>query len=266
MKQLFLYIHHVEKHQAGMLVLVLLRQMNETVLFVEGNSGEIGIDSDVTECGSSLSYVQHLQQSPHKVSPNLPASEIQGYRKTAYLNCGITAKLLVTREIALNLFPPATNYFVLTNFVVKQTEISCYTIFNFKYERFCNTKFKAWLSILKQEFVQVFVTTIECRQLIVFSKRYKAHHLPTPFYFVLCIGNTLFKLPASLSFLFWGSVFYCQPSPFEVESIFTFQYRCLSNRSCHSSLPFFYSLRCKFTKKSREKQEKAKKIMKASRK
>ena len=244
MQNLSSNIHHIEEHEASMLVLVLLRQMNETVLFVERNGGEIGIDSDVTECGSSLSHIQHFQQSSHKVSPNLPASEIQGYRKTAYLNCGITAKLFVTGETALNLFPSTTNYFILTNFVVKQAEIGCYTIINLKNERFCNAKFKAWLSILKQEFVQVCVTAIECIQLIVLSKRYKAHHLPTPFYFVLCISNTLLKLPASFCFLFRSPVIHHQSSPFEVEGILALQDRGFSNRSCHNRNHFKNS-RCK---------------------
>ena len=118
MQNLSSNIHHIEEHEASMLVLVLLRQMNETVLFVERNGGEIGIDSDVTECGSSLSHIQHFQQSSHKVSPNLPASEIHGYRKTTYLNCRVTAKSFIIRKTVFDFLPPAIRYLLTTNLII----------------------------------------------------------------------------------------------------------------------------------------------------
>jgi len=42
-------LHHVEVHQSGMLILVLLRQVEKPILLVEGNSGEVGINSDEAE-------------------------------------------------------------------------------------------------------------------------------------------------------------------------------------------------------------------------
>ena len=42
---------------------------------------------------------------------------------------------------------------------------------------------------------------VDINEVAIYTSFY-THHLPTPFYFVFCIGNTLFKLPASISFLF----------------------------------------------------------------
>ncbi len=46
---LFGNLHHIEIHQAGVLVFVFLRQMQESILFVKGNGREVGIDGDETE-------------------------------------------------------------------------------------------------------------------------------------------------------------------------------------------------------------------------
>ena len=42
-------LHHVKIHQSGVLVLILLCQVQEAILLVEGNGGEIGIDGDEAE-------------------------------------------------------------------------------------------------------------------------------------------------------------------------------------------------------------------------
>ena len=44
-------LHHVKIHQSGVLVLILLRQVQEAILFVEGIGGEVGIDGDEAEGG-----------------------------------------------------------------------------------------------------------------------------------------------------------------------------------------------------------------------
>ena len=71
-------LHHVEVHQAGVFVLVLLRQVQKPVvpshdviniagpsLLVEGNGGEVGIDGDIMECwfwySLILSFFLHSQ-------------------------------------------------------------------------------------------------------------------------------------------------------------------------------------------------------------
>ena len=56
MQNLSSNIHYIEEHEASMLVLVLLRQMNETVLFVERDGGEIGIKRGTR----SIIYQHHL--------------------------------------------------------------------------------------------------------------------------------------------------------------------------------------------------------------
>ncbi len=43
------HIHHVEEHQASVLVLFLLGECLETILFIKWNGREIGIDSDEAE-------------------------------------------------------------------------------------------------------------------------------------------------------------------------------------------------------------------------
>ena len=54
------HIHHVDEHQAGVLVLVLLDECLETILLIEGNGREVGIDSDVTKSrGTSFINYQH---------------------------------------------------------------------------------------------------------------------------------------------------------------------------------------------------------------
>ena len=44
-------LHHVEIHQAGVLVLVTLRQVQEPVALIEWDGREVGIDGDKAEGG-----------------------------------------------------------------------------------------------------------------------------------------------------------------------------------------------------------------------
>lgn len=65
-QRLFLNTHHVEEHQAGVLILVLLCQMSEAVLFIEGNGREIGIDGDEAESGMCLLGMKYVFYSIHQ--------------------------------------------------------------------------------------------------------------------------------------------------------------------------------------------------------
>ena len=42
-------LHHVKIHQSGVLVLILLCQVQEAILLLEGNGREVGIDGDEAE-------------------------------------------------------------------------------------------------------------------------------------------------------------------------------------------------------------------------
>ena len=170
------YLHHVEVHQAGVLVLVLLRQMQEPVvpshdviniagpsLLVEGNGREVGIDGDETKGQGVALGLQFLNEFVHHVASNILASEIQGYCQTANLHAGITAELLALRKTGTNFLPSTADYLVLAHLVAEQAEIGCNTsIVCFEDERIGNAKFLRRLGIVKQELVKVFNTILSC--------------------------------------------------------------------------------------------------------
>ena len=63
----------------------------------------------------------------------------------------------------------------------------------------------------------------------------------------VCFLNRLLELPAGFRTLFWRSILGLQPSPLEVESIFTRQNRCFLNWSCHIFLCLISFYTCKDT-------------------
>jgi len=62
MTRLLFQFQHVKVHETGVLILVFLGQMNEAVLFIEGNGGEVGIDGDETESGIGRSGVRRTSR------------------------------------------------------------------------------------------------------------------------------------------------------------------------------------------------------------
>ena len=70
-KELFGNLHHVEVHQAGVLVLVLLRQMQKPVLLVEGNGRKVGINGDEAEGGVGGTLMEQILHNIHESPSNL---------------------------------------------------------------------------------------------------------------------------------------------------------------------------------------------------
>ncbi len=181
---LFGNLHHVEVHQSGVLVLVLLRQLQESILFVEGNGREVGIDGNEAEGQGIALALQFLDEFVHHVAPNILASKIQGYGKTPYLHARITAELLAFGKTGTNFLPAAANHFILAYLVTEQTEISSNTsIVCFKDERIGNAKFLRRLCIVKQELIKVFVAAVKAGQRIIWSKGNESHTITSTILF-----------------------------------------------------------------------------------
>ena len=170
-----------------MLVLVLLRQVKEPVLFVEGNGREVGINGDIMECRHAPLHLQFVDKHLHHCLADVESTEICGHGKTAYLHAGVTAELLVAWETAANLLPAAANHFALAYLVVQQTEVgSNASIVGFEDESIGNAKFLRRLCIVEQELlVEVAVTAIKGGQRIVWSKGNESHRFTNTIQFLL---------------------------------------------------------------------------------
>lgn len=59
MQELFLNIHHIEEHEASVLVLLFLREMYKAILFIEGNGREVCVNGDITESRLALNSHKH---------------------------------------------------------------------------------------------------------------------------------------------------------------------------------------------------------------
>lgn len=226
-----------------MLIFLLLREMNKTVLLIKGNGREIGINRDITKSGTAYLRFKQIFYQINQPCTNALAAIIFGHSKTAYLYTRITAELFANRETRLNLFPTASRNLIAADTIVQKTEISNDTSIVFHDERIGNTQLSGLFGIADQESIQVLVSTVEVSQLIIKRKRNKFHRLPANSNMLSCLCDCFLKLLTSRGFLLWSPVFYHQPSPFEVEGILAFQYRRLSNRSCHNNLSF--NIRCK---------------------
>ena len=67
----------MSKYQSGVLVLVLLRQVQEPVLFVEGNGREIGINGDETEGQGIALALQLSYEHIHHIASNVLTTKLQ---------------------------------------------------------------------------------------------------------------------------------------------------------------------------------------------
>ena len=65
MQELFLNIHHIEEHEASVLVLLFLREMYKAILFIEGNGREVCVNGDITESRLALNSLKPLFQLAH---------------------------------------------------------------------------------------------------------------------------------------------------------------------------------------------------------
>lgn len=168
------HIHHVEEHQAGVLVLFLLGECLETILLIEGNGREVGIDSDVTKSRLVLPRIESLFKIIHQPCSDILSTKVQGNCETADLDAWVAAELLAHGETRLNLLPSATRYLITADAVVQQTEISSNTSIVFKDERIGDAQLLCLLGIIEQEFVQVAVSTVKASHIIIGSQEEQA--------------------------------------------------------------------------------------------
>lgn len=234
-------IHHVEEHEACVVVFFFLGEWLETVLFVERNGREVGIDSDETECGTTKLGVQQSFYSIHKPCAYTLTSIVQRDSKPTNLNTRIAAKLLTYREVGFNLLPSAPRYLIAANAVIEQAEISGNTSIVFKDERIGNAQRLGVFRIIEKKSVQVAVTAIKIANLIIRSQSNQFHNSPTDFNVFACFSDSLLKLPSLLGTLLGSPVLHHQSLPFKVEGIFALQYRRFFNRSCHNQYTFIGS-------------------------
>ena len=160
MQELFLNIHHIEEHEASVLVLLFLREMYKAILFIEGNGREVCVNGDITESRLALNSLKPLFQLAHQPSADALPAIIYGNSKTPYFDAWIAAKLFANREFGFNLFPTAASNLVATNTVVQQTEISNNTSFILQDERIGNTQLNWFFCIIKQKSIQIIVTAV----------------------------------------------------------------------------------------------------------
>ena len=119
-------LHHIVEHQAGVLVLFLLGECLETILLIEGNGREVGIDSDVTKSRATKLFVQQAFYSVHQPCSDILSTKVQGNCETADLDAWVAAELLALWKVGANLLPSATNNFNFTYLVVENAKISYY--------------------------------------------------------------------------------------------------------------------------------------------
>ena len=86
---------HVEEHQAGVFILVFLRQMNETVLFVERNGRKVCINGNISESGMGSVLLKHVFHQIHQPGTDILTSIIFRDSKPSDFHGRIT-----TRETA----------------------------------------------------------------------------------------------------------------------------------------------------------------------
>ncbi len=182
--------------------------------------------------------MEQVFDNVHEPSSYLLASVVFGYGEPAYLDGGVTTKLLALWKVRANLLPTAANNFILAHLVVENTEISSNTSIVLQDERIGYKKFERRFRILEQEIVELIVSAIKVGQLIVGCQADKIHGSNANSDVLFCLGYLFLKLPASFGTLLRTSVLHLQPSHLEVEGIFALQHGGFSDWSCHNKYVF----------------------------
>ena len=253
-------LQHVEVHEAGVLVLLFARELNEAHRLIEPYGRDICIDGKETESRIAVVLIQQHLDGINQLCANMQASVVLGYSEPAYLDTRVTAELLAGGKSFANLLPIAVSHILSANPIIQQTAIRNNLSLILNDRGLCHSLLYGAFGILNKKSVQVIITTIKSGNDVVLSKTNKTHLLQTDFYpFAKCFV-VLTDLAAVLCTLLLAHVLNFKAAHLKVESVNTLQNGRVFNRSCHNNSPFSFNSRCKITNIILKKQAKAPKI------
>ena len=240
--RLRVYIHHVKEHETGVLVFVFFVKLDEIVFLIKRNCRKVGIHREVAKGRASLLLLKKALYLRHQHRADVLSAIVKRYSKTPNLYGRVTAELLALRKAVSDFLPAAIGNVFSTDFVIQETEIGSNSSVVFKNESISNTQFLRGLSVLKQELVQIFISTIKSGQLVVCGKWNEFHRSPAHFNQFVCFSKLLSELPMYFLRFFLTPIFHHQPTHLKVECVLPLQYGCFSNWSCHNITS--YSKKC----------------------